>query len=334
MQLDWPRSDPGRSNADSIPATAVSTGSHFRSKAYLDAFNRLCRFARAGGVTILIEGESGTGKTLHAGCIHELSHRAKGPFQVAVASTISDTLAESELFGHVAGAFTDARHSRPGLFASSNGGTLFLDEIGKASSRLQRLLLQVVEYGDIKPVGSDRTIRVDTRVIAASNIPLRDLVDEGEFLPDLHARLAMFRVELPPLRARREDIPLLVDACLDRHAPSCGYDRPPEIDAELMNALETAEWPNNLRELDATIHRLMIDAEGMQTLTTDLCVGDLSHLRPRSKPRPGSLHRPDVEAAIVRAEGNVSKAARLLEIDRTTVHRILRREPPSPLGSS
>jgi transcriptional regulator of acetoin/glycerol metabolism len=131
----------------------------------------------------------------------------------------------------------------------------------------------------------------------------------------------MFRVELPPLRARREDIPLLVDACLDRHAPSCGYDRPPEIDAELMNALETAEWPNNLRELDATIHRLMIDAEGMQTLTTDLCVGDLSH-------------RPDVEAAIVRAEGNVSKAARLLEIDRTTVHRILRREPPSPLGSS
>ena len=296
----------------------------FRSKAYRAALDQLRRYARDGNVTILLEGESGTGKTQHASYVHHSSPRRNGPFQVGLLAAVHDTFAESELFGHVVGAFTDARQARTGLFASANGGTVFLDEIGKASRRVQQLLLHVVEYGEVKPLGSDRVIRVDARLIAATNIPLESLVESNSFLPDLRARLTMFRVALPPLRDRRADIPLLVRDCLNRHAEACGYTTPPAVHPELMAALEDAPWPDNLRQLDATVHRLLIDAEGAAVLTRDLCVGDLSYLQARRKPRPGMLGRGDVEAAIALA-GDISKAARLLEVDRTTLHRSLKR---------
>lgn len=297
----------------------------FRSRAYLEAVGRLERFARAGSVTVLLEGESGTGKTQHAAFVHALSSRSAGPFEVAILSAVHDTFAESELFGHVAGASTDARSPRKGLFASAAGGTLFLDEIGKASRRVQQLLLHVVEYGEMKPLGSDRMVGIDVRLVAASNVALEKLVEREEFLSDLRARIANFRVELPPLRDRRADIPILVDICIRRHASSCGYDRSPSVHPELMQGLEGAPWPDNLRELDATIHRLLIDAEGAGLLTPELCVGDLAHLRAPRKPKPGTLHTAEVQKAIATA-GDVSKAARLLEVDRTTLHRILKRE--------
>jgi len=300
--------------------------SEFRSKSYRVALDQLRRYARAGNVTILIEGESGTGKTQHASYVHHASPRHTGPFQVGFLAALHDTFAESELFGHVAGAFTDARQPRTGLFASANAGTVFLDEIGKASRRVQQLLLHVVEYGEIKPLGSDRVMRVDARLIAASNVSLESLVENDSFLPDLRARLSTFRVVLPPLRDRRADIPLLVEDSVRRRAEACGYGVVPSVHPDLMAALEDAPWPDNLRQLDSTIHRLMIDAEGAPELTPDLCVGDLAHLRTRRKPRPGALGRGEVEAAIALA-GDISKAARLLDIDRTTVHRILRRTP-------
>jgi DNA-binding NtrC family response regulator len=309
------------------PKPSLHLGSFpaFRSKSYLSAIHRLKRFAAAATVPILIEGEAGTGKTQHATYVHAESPRRSGPFQIAILSALHDTFAESELFGHVIGAFTDARHARVGLFASAGGGTLFLDEIGKASAHVQQLLLHVVEYGEMKPLGADRMVRVDTRLVAATNVSLGVLVDQGRFLPDLRARLATFRVELPPLRDRRLDIPILVEMSLHRHAASAGYQTLPAIHPELMAALEGAPWPDNLRELDATIHRLLIDAEGAPTLTPDLCAGDLGHLRRSQKPARGSLHRAEVEAAIAQA-GDKSKAARLLAVDRTTVHRILQRE--------
>jgi len=240
---------------------------------------------------------------------------------------MDDTFAESELFGHIAGAFTDARQPRRGLFASADGGTLFLDEVGKASQHLQQLLLHVVECGEMKPLGSDRVVRIDTRLVAATNTPLDELVEKGRFLDDLRARIAKFRVVLPPLRERRADIPILVSQCLARHAPSCGYQTAPQVHPELMEILERAPWPYNLRELDGTVHLLLIEAGGTPILTPDLCIGDLAPLRQPQKPRPGALHRAEVEAAIADA-GGPSKAARRLGVDRTTLHRILKREVP------
>jgi sigma54-dependent transcription regulator len=192
--------------------------SHFCSSAYQAALLRLVRFARDDTAPILIEGESGTGKTTLARLVHAQSPRAKGPFQNVVLSALDDGIAASELFGHVAGAFTDARRTRAGHFVSANGGTLFLDEIGKTSLRLQSKLLHALEYGEIRPVGSDREVRVNSRVVAATNIDLTQLVSTNAFLPDLRARLMAFRVTIPPLRERRTDIPGLVVESVRHHA--------------------------------------------------------------------------------------------------------------------
>lgn len=332
MHIDPSRANPRPLASRCIVPAPSSDKPRFRSTAYREFLARVQRFARVDRLPVLIEGESGTGKTWIAAYIHQLSPRAAQPYQPVTLSALSDSLAESELFGHVAGAFTDGRRPRGGLFASASRGTLFLDELGKASSRIQQLLLQVVEYGEMRPVGSDRSIRVDTRLVAATNVPLPELVARGAFLPDLRARLGLFRVQVPPLRERRADIPLLVSESLAQHASSFGYEVPPRIDPELMDALKAAEWPDNLRELDATVLRLLIDANGKEVLSTELCTGDLSHLSGRRKPKPGSLHLCDIEAAITRV-GDKSKAARLLAVDRRTVQRIIERERKSTTSS-
>jgi DNA-binding NtrC family response regulator len=228
---------------------------------------------------LLIEGESGTGKTYFARELHLASERAAGPFEYVVLSALDDSLASSELFGHVEGAFTDARRSRAGRFATARGGTLFLDEIGKASAAVQQKLLHAVEYGEIRPVGADRDVRVDVRIIAASNVPLEQLVLGERFLPDLHARLNAFRVRLPPLRERRADIPAFVEQFVVAHALALGYPRTPSIHPDLMAALQRAPWPNNVRQLDSTLLRLLVDVDGAGELRLEHCVDDLSYLR-------------------------------------------------------
>jgi DNA-binding NtrC family response regulator len=293
-------------------------------RTFLAALHLLERYARHEHAVVLIEGESGTGKSYFAQQLHRTSLRARGSYQCVVLSTLDDNLAASDLFGHVRGAYTDARHQRSGCFSSATGGTLFLDEIGKASSSVQRKLLHAIERREIWPVGSDRPIRIDVRLVAATNVPLTELVASGGFLPDLLARLSAFRVRIPPLRERAGDIPALVDQFLEVRAAQCGYTGgTPDVDPRLLKLLQAAEWPNNLRQLDATVQRLLIHADGAPMLTVEHLGEDIVDLRaPASEP---TLTPARVREA-VEAAGSKTDAARLLGVTRQTVHRYLMRE--------
>jgi len=280
-------------------------------------------YAKHDHVTILLDGESGTGKTMLARQLHELSPRKSHIFHRVTVSTLEDSLAASDLFGHVAGAYTDARSTRPGHFVTANRGTLFLDEIGKASPAVQRKLLQVLESGEFVPVGSDRTVRVDTRVVLATNISLDTLVAQGSFLPDLFARIGYFRINLPSLRDRREDIPGLVRHMIGVHSVRLGFHELPDVETELMDGLQHASWPYNLRQLDAAIQKLLILAQGAPLLTFEHCDGELDFLRGSGRDRP-VLCVESVSEAMQACDGNVSRAARRLGTARSTIYRYLR----------
>lgn len=281
-------------------------------------------FARCDQVPILLEGESGTGKSQLARYIHQLSRRAARPFQAVLLSTLDDSIASSDLFGHVRGAFTDARQVRSGHFVESKGGSLFLDEIGKASRTVQGKLLHAIEYKEITPVGSDRTIHVDTRIIAATNVPLEVLVEQGQFLPDLAARFGHFRLQLPPLRERRADIPQLVTSYVRRHFTSFGYATAPAISAELQAVLQNAQWPTNLRELDSAVKYLLMTACGDLVLDLRHCTGPLAPLAAMSE-RQREAKDPDQIRELVVREGGISQAARALGVPRSTIQRRLKR---------
>ena len=236
-------------------------------------------------------------------------------------------IAASDLFGHLSGAYTDARQSRPGHFVTANRGTLFLDEIGKASPSVQRKLLHAIEHREIWPVGADRSVRLDVRIVAASNIPLQTLVDRGDFLEDLAARLVLFRVKLPALRERRSDIPALVRQFAALRAASCGHPiGAPRFDDDLLSVLRQAEWPYNLRQLDGVVQRLLMEGamQGTRELTLGHCVGELSWLRAGE----GMSRMPsrDVVRERMRELGSATAVARSLGISRWTVYRYLEAE--------
>jgi two-component system, NtrC family, response regulator PilR len=203
---------------------------------------------------VLITGESGTGKELIARAIHENSARSKRAFVTINCGAFPETLLESELFGYVKGAFTGANENRRGLFQAADGGTLFMDEIGNMSLTMQVKLYRVLQEGKVRPLGSTEESTVDVRVIAATNMDLEKEISEGRFREDLYYRLSVIPIHLPPLRERREDIPLLARAFLERYAKSMG--KPVDgIDPEAMRRLEVYEWPGNVRELENTIER-------------------------------------------------------------------------------
>jgi len=204
--------------------------------------------------TVLVTGESGTGKELVARAIHGLSGRAEGPFVSINCGALPDTLLESELFGHVKGAFTDARQGKKGLFEAASGGTLFLDEVGETSPPMQVKLLRALQERRIRPVGGTDEINVDVRVIAATNAPLETLVEQKRFREDLYYRLQVIPIHTPPLRERREDIPLLAQHFLERFAREMGK-RVAKISEEAMRQLQAFDWPGNVRQLENVIER-------------------------------------------------------------------------------
>jgi transcriptional regulator with PAS, ATPase and Fis domain len=221
---------------------------------------RLVRLAAPRQANVLLIGETGTGKELIARAVHKLSRRSDGPFIRVNCGALHENLLESELFGHIKGAFTGAVENKTGRFEAAHGGTIFLDEINSTSAKLQVKLLRVLQEREFERVGESRTIRVDVRVIAATNASLEDLVSHGEFREDLYYRLNVIPVVLPPLRERRDDIPLLARSFLKRYAEqhACPV---PELTPSAVEALKAHDWPGNVRELENTLERLVVLAD-------------------------------------------------------------------------
>ncbi|HEY0789164.1 MAG TPA: sigma-54 dependent transcriptional regulator, partial [Thermoanaerobaculia bacterium] len=271
--------------------------------------------------TVLITGESGTGKELVARAIHLASSRRYHPLVTIHCGALTETLLESELFGHEKGAFTGAQYRKKGKFEVAEGGTVFLDEIGDITLRTQTDLLRVLQEREITRVGGHQAIKVDFRCIAATNKSLEAMIDEGSFRPDLYYRLNVFRIELPPLRDRREDIPPLVDHFIHKYALAMNR-RVIGVTPEAMRALQEHDWPGNIRELENSVERAMVIARGEQ-------LGEEHFAFTR---RNGTAARTleDIEKAhILRVldeqGGNQTRAAEILDIDRVTLHNKLKK---------
>jgi PAS domain S-box-containing protein len=297
-----------------------------RSAAMAKLFEILPQISESSS-TVLIEGSSGTGKELFARAIHSLSPRKRKPFIAVNCAALPDTLLESELFGHKAGAFTDARRDKPGRFALANGGTIFLDEIGDISPAMQIRLLRVLQERMIEPLGSVEPIKADVRVVAATNRDLSQLVREGRFRDDLYYRIRVIILRLPSLSERREDIPLLVDHLVSRFNRLQGKDIE-GVSEEVMAQLMEYEYPGNVRELENIIEQAFV-----------LCRGrliELHHLPPELRPtgtadyggnNPMSLSSMEkllISEALRRHQGSRKKAARQLGIDPSTLYRKLK----------
>jgi DNA-binding NtrC family response regulator len=232
----------------------------------------------ASDATVLIVGESGTGKELLARTIHRIGPRADGPFVAFDCSALAPSLIEAELFGHEKGAFTGAMRARRGLFREASGGTIFLDEIGDIDASVQNKLLRVLQEREIKPVGGDRPVQIDVRVVAATNKDLKQLVGRGVFREDLYWRLAVVPIQVPPLRERKEDIPLLAAHILARRrgaAKSFGGNEaryPTQITAKALQRLMAYRWPGNIRELENVLSRAAILCDGEMIRSHDLAM--------------------------------------------------------------
>jgi transcriptional regulator with PAS, ATPase and Fis domain len=228
----------------------------------------LTRLVAPTTASVLLVGETGTGKELIARAIHRLSRRSDGPYVRVNCGALTESLLESELFGHVKGAFTGAIENKTGRFEAAHSGTIFLDEISSMSPKLQVKLLRVLQEKEFERVGDSRTIRVDTRVIAATNQLLEDEIEAGRFRDDLYYRLNVMPIYLPPLRERREDIPALAHYFLERHSEDNRRD-PPPLTAEVLRVLMTYDWPGNVRELENYMERAVVLSNG-RPLTSDL----------------------------------------------------------------
>jgi PAS domain S-box-containing protein len=276
-------------------------------------------------VPILIQGESGTGKELVATALHALSRRADAPFVTVNCGALPEGTLESELFGHVRGAFTGAIHDRKGRFTLADGGTIFLDEIGEISPAMQVKLLRVLQDGAFMPVGGEKSLHADVRVISATNTDLKRLTQQGLFREDLYYRLAVIPLNIPALRERRSDIPLLVDHFLDKYSSDTGR-RVASVDPDALAALERYAWPGNVRELGNAIQFGMIKCHGQALHAAHLppeIAGSISPRTVQKAGRPPKLTLERVAEALSRAGGNRAKAARLLLVSRTTLYRFI-----------
>jgi len=308
------------------------------SQAMQDVFSLIKKVSKSD-TTILIEGESGTGKELVARSIHWNSARRDERFVVVNCGALPPELLESELFGHIKGSFTGAIKDKRGLFEEGDKGTIFLDEIGEVPIRLQVKLLRALQEGEIKPVGSTKDIKVDVRVIAATNKNLKDMMNKGNFRDDLYYRLAVIKLPLPPLRERNTDIHFLINHFIDKYSPPQKSKRI-KISSKLIDILCAYDWPGNVRELENVIERAIVLSNG-ETIELDNMPKEIIDNIPKiadsetsdilykkyldaKKIVQNSFTKRYLESLILRNQGNISKAAKESGIARTNLHRLLK----------
>jgi two-component system NtrC family response regulator len=293
-------------------------GSSPQMQAVFSAIEKVSKSA----ASVLVVGESGTGKELVAHAIHNRSARKSGPFVAINCGAIPETLLESELFGHEKGAFTGAHVQRQGRVELANGGTLFLDEIGELSGALQVKLLRFLQQHEIERIGGRTSIRVDSRIIAATNVDLTKAMAEGRFREDLYYRLAVIVIPMPPLRQRSGDIHLLAKTFLQREAAA--HDKPLIFTPKAIRAMETHGWAGNVRELENRIQRAAIMAEGGKITPKDLGISQYSQFEGQGLEQARqAVERQMVEAALTRNKGNLTRAAAELEISRPSLYELI-----------
>lgn len=286
----------------------------------------LARTVAKSNSNVLILGESGTGKELLARAIHNESPRANGPFVAVSCVAIPDSLLESELFGHEKGAFTDAHAQRKGKFELADGGTLFLDEIGDISPKMQLALLRVLEEKEFMRVGGSKPIKVDVRIIAATNRDLKKAVEEGRFREDLYYRLNVITIQLPPLRERKEDIPLLVQHFIEKFNIQMGK-KVQKISDDALRILMQYDWPGNVRELENTIERAMVITKGDVIQPEDIQLQALgaNHPSPAVDKSLEAVERAHILRILNETGWNIQRSAQILGIDRTTLYNKIKK---------
>jgi two-component system, NtrC family, nitrogen regulation response regulator NtrX len=278
---------------------------------------------------VLIFGESGTGKELVARALHAQSRRAGAPFVEVNSAAIPQELVESELFGHVKGAFTGATAAKKGKFELADGATLFLDEVSDMSAGVQAKVLRALEEQRFEPVGSNSPVSVDVRVLAATNKRLEDEIEKGSFRSDLFFRLNVIPFEIPPLRERAEDVPLLIEHFNQRFSQAYGK-KPKSFDPKAVEAMQNHSWPGNVRELKNTVERVVIMHANHRVKLADLppfgeeAPPASSYRFPSFKDATDAYHREFIERKLAEAEGNVSRAAELMGVDRSHLYRRMR----------
>ncbi|MEJ7810578.1 MAG: sigma-54 dependent transcriptional regulator [Gemmatimonadaceae bacterium] len=301
-----------------------------RSKPWLDVL-RLAETVAPTESTVLIQGESGTGKEVIARYIHDLSQRVDGPFLSINCGALPESLLESELFGHVKGSFTGAVKDKAGLFTAAAKGTFFLDELGETTPSTQVKLLRVLQHREVIPVGATEAIATDTRVLAATNRDLEEEIKRGSFRSDLFYRLNVFALHLPPLRQRRDDIPLLVDAFLQRDA-DVRASEPKRLSETALEAMQAYAWPGNVRELENALERAAIltpgqeiDIAALPVRVTERRTEPVVSERTPTNPTLEVIERSYIMWVLQNEGGNKSRAADTLGIDPSTLYRKLSR---------
>lgn len=300
-----------------------------KSQAMQDVFSLIRRVAQTKS-TVIIYGKSGTGKELVAKALHYNSPRRDKPFVAFNCAAIPETLLETELFGHVRGAFTDAHHAKNGLFVEADGGTLFLDEIGDMAISIQGKLLRAIQEREIRPVGATGDIKVDVRLIAATHHDLQRLLAEGKIREDLYFRLNVVPIKLPELKERKQDIPLLVKHFLKKHAAENNRETP-SVSKEIMHILMEYAWPGNVRELENVLERAVVLAEGTTIQPENLpenlraapyrAGGNTDTAEISTPSSLEEIEKRHIQDILYATRGNQSEAARILGIDRRTLYR-------------
>ena len=276
--------------------------------------------------TVLIEGESGTGKELVARALHNLSHRKSKPFLAINCGALPDTLLESELFGYKAGAFTDARKDKPGRFAIAEGGTILLDEIADVTPALQVRILRVIQERTYEPLGATESVRADIRIVAATNRNLEKHVKSGEFREDLYYRINVIRLKLPPLRERKEDVPMLIDHFI-RRLSNTKKKLIADISPDALAALVSYDYPGNIRELENIIEHAFVLCRGTVINIDNLPENvRLTGIRPSAKPTSmDDLEAVFISEALKKNNWNRKKTAEELGIHKTTLWRRMKK---------